>query len=98
VDLDWPPLAAAVSLFAFQAAQRHAGFYQLLGDAPYRDAVPWTNHWFWGDERFVPWHHPDSNCRMVQAAMLAGAPPPQNDCGIGRPAHRLTPPAFMNGY
>jgi 6-phosphogluconolactonase len=65
--------------------------YQLLAEAPYRDALPWYRvHWFWGDERFVPWDHPDSNYGMVRAAMLAQAPvPPQNIHGVeiaGTPA------------
>src|SRR5260370_26774816 len=58
--------------------------YELLAESPYRDALPWDRiHWFWGDERFVPWDHEDSNYRMVRAAMLAHAPvPPQNIHGI----------------
>ena len=58
--------------------------YQLLAERPYRDALPWDRvHWFWGDERFVPWDHEDSNYRMVRAAMLERAPtPPQNIHGI----------------
>jgi 6-phosphogluconolactonase len=58
--------------------------YQLLADAPYRDAVPWDRvHWFWGDERFVPWDHPDSNYRMAREALLAHVPAPaQNIHGI----------------
>jgi 6-phosphogluconolactonase len=58
--------------------------YQLLAETPYRDALPWERlHWFWGDERFVPWDHPDSNYGMVRAALLARAPvPPQNIHGI----------------
>jgi 6-phosphogluconolactonase len=58
--------------------------YQLLAGAPYRDAMPWDRvHWFWGDERFVPWDHPDSNYRMAREAMLAHAPAPaQNIHGI----------------
>ncbi len=58
--------------------------YELLAQRPYRDALPWDRaHWFWGDERFVPWDHEDSNYRMVRAAMLAHAPvPPQNIHGI----------------
>src|SRR5260370_21952454 len=58
--------------------------YQLLAGAPYRDAMPWDRvHWFWGDDRFVPWDHPDSNYGMVRTAMLAQVPvPPQNVHGI----------------
>lgn len=54
--------------------------YQLLAELPYRDALPWDRiHWFWGDERFVPRDHPDSNYGMVRTAMLARAPaPPPN--------------------
>lgn len=58
--------------------------YQLLAGAPYRDALPWDRvHWFWGDDRFVPWDSPDSNYGMARAAMLAHVPvPPQNIHGI----------------
>jgi len=71
--------------------------YQLLADAPYRDALPWGRvHWFWGDERFVPWDHPDSNYGMVQAAMLARVPAPlQNIHGIGTAS---TPPDAARAY
>ncbi len=65
--------------------------YQLLAAAPYREAMPWDRvHWFWGDERFVAWDHPDSNYRMAREALLAHVPaPPQNIHGIetsGAPA------------
>src|SRR6516225_11274579 len=58
--------------------------YQLLAESPYREALPWERvHWFWGDERFVPWDHPESNYGMAQKAMLAHAPaPPENVHGI----------------
>jgi 6-phosphogluconolactonase len=71
--------------------------YQLLGDAPYRDALPWDRvHWFWGDERFVPWDHPDSNYGMVRSAMLARVPaPPQKIHGIGTAS---TPPDAARAY
>src|SRR5579862_5833953 len=54
--------------------------YELLATAPFRDRVPWDRvHWFWGDERFVPPDHPDSNYRMTRLAMLSQAPvPPAN--------------------
>jgi 6-phosphogluconolactonase len=65
--------------------------YQLLGGQPYTERMPWDRiHWFWGDERFVPWDHPDSNYRMARRALLAEAPiPPENIHGIvtkGSPA------------
>ncbi len=65
--------------------------YQLLAESPYRDALPWDRiHWFWGDERFVPSDHPDSNYGMVRAALLGRVPvPPGKIHAIpttGRPA------------
>lgn len=58
--------------------------YELLAENPYREALPWERvHWFWGDERFVPREHEDSNYRMVREALLARAPvPAQNIHGI----------------
>jgi 6-phosphogluconolactonase len=65
--------------------------YQLLAAPPLRDVMPWHRvHWFWGDERFVPWDHPDSNYGMAREAMLAHVPvPPGNIHGVefaGTPA------------
>jgi 6-phosphogluconolactonase len=58
--------------------------YELLAENPYREGLPWERvHWFWGDERFVPWDHPESNYGMVWKAMLSRAPAPaQNIHGI----------------
>jgi 6-phosphogluconolactonase len=54
--------------------------YQLLAESPYRDALPWERiHWFWGDERFVPWDHRDSNYGMVHAALLGRVPIPSGN-------------------
>jgi 6-phosphogluconolactonase len=51
--------------------------YQVLATAPFRDRFPWARtHLFWGDERFVPRDHPDSNYRMVHEAMLSHVPIP----------------------
>src|SRR3954464_4935571 len=65
--------------------------YQLLAAEPLRDAVPWDRiHWFWGDDRFVPWDDANSNYGMAREAMLAQAPiPSANIHGIapqGTPA------------
>jgi len=51
--------------------------YELLATEPYRGVLPWERaHWFWGDERFVPYDSPESNYRMVREAMLARVPVP----------------------
>jgi 6-phosphogluconolactonase len=48
--------------------------YELLATPRYADRLPWDRiHWFWGDERFVPPDHPDSNYNMVRLAMLESA-------------------------
>jgi len=51
--------------------------YETLAGPAIAAEFPWRRvHWFWGDERFVPHDHPDSNFRMVNEAMLARAPCP----------------------
>jgi len=51
--------------------------YQLLAKAPFRDRFPWARtRLFFGDERFVPPDHPDSNYRMANEAMIAHVPIP----------------------
>src|ERR1700690_4094904 len=51
--------------------------YRLLASDEFRGRFPWQRvFWYWGDERFVPYDHPDSNYRMVREAMLAKVPVP----------------------
>jgi 6-phosphogluconolactonase len=54
--------------------------YGLLASDEFTSRFPWQLvSWYWGDERFVPYDHPESNYRMTREAMLAKAPvPPQN--------------------
>src|SRR5215813_8645012 len=54
--------------------------YTLLASDAFRERFPWRRvAWYWGDERFVPWDHPESNYRMTREAMLAKVPvPPEN--------------------
>ncbi|MGH8611925.1 MAG: 6-phosphogluconolactonase [Gammaproteobacteria bacterium] len=48
------------------------GLYELLGEPKIASRFPWNRvHWFWGDERFVPHDHPDSNYRMAYDALLS---------------------------
>lgn len=54
------------------------GIYNVLAAAPFRDDVPWDRvHVWWGDDRFVPRDHPQSNVLpldqvLVRAAGYAG--------------------------
>src|SRR5262249_50276019 len=54
--------------------------YELLASDQFKGRFPWNQvSWYWGDERFVPPDHPESNYRMAREAMLAKAPvPPEN--------------------
>ena len=47
--------------------------YKLLGQAPLVDVVPWQHvHFWWGDDRFVPRGHPDSNVTALDDVLLGG--------------------------
>jgi len=74
VEADGPRFAVCLS--GGSTPQR---VYELLASAE-RGRFPWQRvHWFFGDERFVPHDHPESNYRMVREAMLGAAPvPPAN--------------------
>jgi 6-phosphogluconolactonase len=51
--------------------------YALLAGPEYLERVPWPRiHWFFGDDRVVPWDDPLSNVRMVREAFGHGAPIP----------------------
>jgi 6-phosphogluconolactonase len=54
--------------------------YGLLASDEFRGRFPWQRvFWYWGDERFVPYDHPESNYRMTREAMLTKVPvPPEN--------------------
>lgn len=51
--------------------------YELLASPAFADRIDWTRiHLFWGDERFVPHDHPDSNYLMVKRALIDHVPIP----------------------
>jgi 6-phosphogluconolactonase len=54
-------------------------------------------HWFWGDERFVPHDHPESNYRMAREAFLSRVPVPG---GYVHPLHteRVAPEQAAAAY
>ena len=52
------------------------GLHRLLG-SQYRDHISWANvHIFWGDDRYVPADHPESNYRMARETLLDHVPCP----------------------
>jgi 6-phosphogluconolactonase len=51
--------------------------YERLATPAVASRFPWSrSHWFWGDERFVPHDHPDSNYRTANEALLSRVPVP----------------------
>jgi 6-phosphogluconolactonase len=54
--------------------------YERLATPEVASRFPWNRaHWFWGDERFVPHDHPDSNFRMARDAFLSRVPAPASN-------------------
>lgn len=99
---DWlAGLAAAtdgVVAVALSGGSTPRRLYELLAEPLWRGAFPWERtHWFWGDERFVPWDDARSNYRMVREALLSRAPvPPANIHPI--PTAGMTPEAAASAY
>jgi len=72
--------------------------YQHLAEPPYREMFPWPRtHWFWGDERFVPYDDVLSNYRMVRYALLSRAPIPAGNIHP-MPTEGLSPEAAAFAY
>src|SRR5262245_57398428 len=81
---EWMTSAALAATGAFRVSLSGGStpktLYALLASNDFRGRFPWTRvSWYWGDERFVPYDHPESNYRMTREAMLSKAPvPPAN--------------------
>lgn len=53
--------------------------YKLIGDE-FANDVDWIHtHVFWGDERCVPYEHPDNNAKMARETFLDYVPIPLNN-------------------
>lgn len=71
--------------------------YQRLAGADLAPMVSWRNvQLFWGDERCVPPHHPDSNFRMARDSFLDKVPIPQSN--VHRIPGELEPQAAARAY
>jgi 6-phosphogluconolactonase len=59
--------------------------YELLSAAANAEQMPWQqSHFFWGDERWLPANHPESNFCMADKALLSRVPIPAHNI------HRIT--------
>jgi 6-phosphogluconolactonase len=81
---EWMTAAARAAAGPFRVSlsggSTPKALYALLATDEFRRRFPWPRvSWYWGDERFVPHDHPESNYRMTREAMLDKAPiPPGN--------------------
>ena len=81
---DWMTAAALAAKGPFRVSlsggSTPQALYGLLASDEFSGRFPLQLvSWYWGDERFVPYDHPESNYRMTREAMLAKAPvPPEN--------------------
>ncbi len=81
---EWMTQAALATRGSFRVSlsggSTPKALYALLASDKFKTRFPWQRvFWYWGDERFVPYDHPDSNYRMTREAMLSKAPvPPEN--------------------
>lgn len=96
--LTWMLETAAPVRIALSGGSTPRLTYKELASQRLIKRVPWSRvHWFWGDERFVPPDHPESNFRMVREAMLDAAPvPPENIHPI--PTVNITPEEAVRAY
>ena len=72
--------------------------YELLATEMYRRKIDWERvHIFFGDERFVPADHVDSNYRMAREALISNVPiPAENIYPV--PTDASTPEAAAAAY
>jgi 6-phosphogluconolactonase len=72
--------------------------YECLAAPKIASRFPWSRaHWFWGDERFVPPNHRDSNFGMALDAVLSHVPvPAENIHAI--PTQGLSPEEAAAAY
>ena len=72
---EWSIEARGWFAVALSGGSTPRSLYRLLAMEPFASRVDWTHvHVFWGDERAVPPHHPDSNFRMTEESLLRSVP------------------------
>jgi 6-phosphogluconolactonase len=62
-------------LVALAGGSTPEALYRRLAESDYRQRIPWGKiEWFWGDERWVPQDHHDSNYGMAKRSLLDHVP------------------------
>ena len=81
---EWMTAAAVAAngpfLVSLSGGSTPRALYALLASDEFRDRFPWSRvSWYWGDERFVPYDHPESNYGMTCDVMLGKVPAPRQN-------------------
>jgi 6-phosphogluconolactonase len=72
--------------------------YERLADRVIATRFPWERvHWFWGDERFVPYEDPASNYRMARDALFSRVSVPAKRIHA-IPTQNLSPQLAASAY
>ncbi|PID58949.1 6-phosphogluconolactonase [candidate division KSB3 bacterium] len=60
---------------ALSGGSTPSALYELLAQTPYSERIPWEKTYlFWGDERYVPTGHKDSNAAMALKTFVKKVP------------------------
>ena len=61
--------------FVLSGGSTPKALYQLLASEPFKSSIPWEKvHFFWGDERFVPFEDSRNNAKMAYTELLDHIP------------------------
>lgn len=61
--------------FVLSGGSTPKALYALLAESPYKESIPWEKlHFFWGDERAVPFEDSRNNAKMCYDELLDRVP------------------------
>lgn len=61
--------------FVLSGGSTPKALYALLAESPYKESIPWEKlHFFWGDERAVPFEDSRNNAKMCYDELLDNVP------------------------
>ena len=90
--------AKGTAFAALSGGRTPVAVYERLTQSPWRERIPWDRiHWFWVDERWVPYDHPDSNFGVAYEALFSKVP--VNTAQVhGIPTEGLEPAEAVAAY